>query len=259
MIDPLLVIFSDAEHHGRRGLHSQTVRGAVHQQPVFGQAFQARDAPAHLVIENFRASAGYRVQSGGTQAHQGLFHADAAVLGDGQDFRGREAVQMDLREALLDAAHHAFEVVYLQLRVQSALHEHAGAAQLHGLADFFVDGFEIQQVAFRRELALERTIEGAEAAILGAEVGVIDVAVDDVSDDAVRMQAAAHRVGFHADADQIVGAEHLHGLLFGKAHGVLDHCPASAPGAVCDSGARRFGFVSSSSSLGCVSILNSKF
>jgi len=32
------------------------------------------------------------------------------------------------------------------------------------------------------------------------------------------MQPAAHRIGFHSDADQIVGAEHLQGLAAGEAH-----------------------------------------
>jgi hypothetical protein len=29
------------------------------------------------------------------------------------------------------------------------------------------------------------------------------------------MQAAAYRVGFHPDADQVIGLEHLEGLLLG--------------------------------------------
>ena len=60
----------------------------------------------------------------------------------------------------------------------------------------------------------QRTIKRAEGAVLGAEVGVIDVAVDDVGDHAFGMQLAAHRVGFHADADQVVGLKHLQRLLF---------------------------------------------
>ena len=32
------------------------------------------------------------------------------------------------------------------------------------------------------------------------------------------MKASADRVGFHADADQVVGLEHLEGLLFGQGH-----------------------------------------
>ena len=97
--------------------------------------------------------------------------------------------------------------------MQAALHQHAGAAEFDGLANFFVDGVEIEDVTFFRGGAFQRAVEGAEGAVFGAEVGVIDVAVDDVGDGAFGMQLAAHRVGFHADADQVVGVEHLEGLL----------------------------------------------
>ena len=109
--------------------------------------------------------------------------------------------------------------------MQAALHQHAGAAQLHGLRDLVVDGVEVEDVALGGQLALQRTVKGAEGAVLGAEVGVIDVAVDDVGDHAVRVQLAAHRIGFHAEADQVVGAEPVEGLGFGQ-HGkgsISDH------------------------------------
>ena len=60
--------------------------------------------------------------------------------------------------------------------------------------------------------------EGAEGAVLGADVGVVDIAVDDVADDSVGMEAAADGVGFHADADQIIRAEQVESLRTGKAH-----------------------------------------
>ena len=61
-------------------------------------------------------------------------------------------MQMDLRETLLDAAEHALEPVDLQIRMQPALHEHARAAHFHGLANLFVNGVEIQDVAFWAQL-----------------------------------------------------------------------------------------------------------
>ncbi len=58
-------------------------------------------------------------------------------------------------------------------------------------------------------------VEGAEAAVLGAEIGVVDVAVDDVADHAFGMQLAADGVGLHADADQVVGLEQVEGFVRG--------------------------------------------
>ena len=104
--------------------------------------------------------------------------------------------------------------------MQAALHQHAGAAQFHGFADLVVDGFELEDVALFGCRSLQGPVKGAEGAVLGAEIGVVDVAVDDVGGDAFGMQLAAHRVGFHADADQIVGAEQVESLLFGQGHSV---------------------------------------
>ena len=125
---------------------------------------------------------------------------------------------MHSREALFDAAQQALKPIDLQVGMQAALHQHAGAAKFNRLANLFVDGVEVEDVSLGRQLALQRPIEGAERAVLGAEVGVINVAVDDVGDNAFRMQLAAYRVGFHADADEVVGAEHFESLLSGERH-----------------------------------------
>ncbi len=129
-------------------------------------------------------------------------------------------MQMNLRKTLFDSAQHFLVPVDLEIGMQAALHQHSGAPELDGLADFFVDGVELEDVTFFRRGAFQRAIEGAEGAVFGAEVGVVDVAVDDVGDRAFGMQLAPHRVGFHADADQVVGVEHLESLGFGEGHWV---------------------------------------
>ena len=73
-----------------------------------------------------------------------------AVLGDGEDFRSGEAVEPDLREALLDAGEEALEPVDLQIGVEAALHEDAGAAHLVGLGDLLVDLLEVERCSPRR-------------------------------------------------------------------------------------------------------------
>ena len=125
---------------------------------------------------------------------------------------------MDLRKALLHPAEHRLVPLDLQVGMQAALQQHAGAAQLDRLAHLVVDGVEVEDVALGRQLALQRPVEGAEGAVLGAEVGVVNVAVDDVGDHALGMQAAAHRVGLHTDADQVIGAKQLQRFSFGQGH-----------------------------------------
>ena len=97
--------------------------------------------------------------------------------------------------------------------MQAALHQDAGAAQVEGLLDLLRRSISLRQdVAFG---VAHGPVEGAEAAVLGAEVGVVDVAVDDVGDDAFGMQLAADGVGLHADADQVVGAEQVERFFAG--------------------------------------------
>ena len=126
---------------------------------------------------------------------------------------------MNLRKAFFDPAHHLLVPVNLEVRMQAALHQHSRTAELDGLADLLVDRVELEDVAFLRGRPFQRAVECAEGAIFSAEVGVIDVAVDDVGDRAFGMKPSTHRVGFHADADQVVGLEHLQGLLLGQGHG----------------------------------------
>ncbi len=125
-------------------------------------------------------------------------------------------MQVDPREALLDATHHIFIPLDFKIGVQSALHEHARAAQFHGLADLLVDGLKVQHVALDPSGAFYRRVEGAEGAVFGAEIRVVNIAVNDVCGHAFRMELAAERVGLHANADQIVGVEQVQGLLFGE-------------------------------------------
>src|SRR5271154_5117829 len=102
--------------------------------------------------------------------------------------------------------------------MQTALHQYARAAKLHRLANLFVDGVQIEDVPFLGRRPLERPIECAEGAILRAEVGVIDVAVDDVSHRALGMHLAANRVRLHANPNQIIGPKHLQSLLLSQRH-----------------------------------------
>src|SRR5207237_497620 len=48
----------------------------------------------------------------------------------------------------------------------------------------------------------DRTIEGAKATARRADVGVVDVAVDDVGDDVVRVLGAAHRIGRETEVEE---------------------------------------------------------
>src|SRR2546427_1880852 len=104
-----------------------------------------------------------------------------------------------------------FVVANLQVRVQTALEQNSGAAEFQHFVDFLVDVLEGQNVAV---LGAERTVERAEGAIFGGEIGIVDVAIDLVGDDAGIVFLQAHLVRGHADADEVIGLEHFESLLF---------------------------------------------
>jgi hypothetical protein len=83
---------------------------------------------------------------------------------------------------------------------------------------FVVNRIEIEDVSLFRLGPFERAIKGAECAVFRAKVRVIDVAVDDVRDDAVRVKLTADCVRFHADTNEIIGLEHFKGLCFREGH-----------------------------------------
>src|ERR1700722_16668174 len=109
-------------------------------------------------------------------------------------------------EALLDGPQQIFVPLDFQLGVQTALHQDACAAQVDRLLDFVEDHFLGMNVPFG---VPHGPVERAEAAVFSAEIGVINVAIDDIADDAMRMKLAAHGIGRRADADQVVALKQI--------------------------------------------------
>ena len=121
-------------------------------------------------------------------------------------------MQMDTgAEALLDRRQQILIPLDLQIRVQAALHQDAGSAQVECFLNLVEDDLVREDVALG---VAHGAIEGAEAAVLGAEIGVVDVAVDDVADHAFRMELAPDGVGLHADTDEVIGCEQFYSFLF---------------------------------------------
>ena len=79
------------------------------------------------------------------------------------------------RKAIFDVAEQLFVPLELELGVQAALHENLIAAEIERFLDFLVELVAIEDVAFGR---FRRAVERAEIADRGADVRVVDVAVD---------------------------------------------------------------------------------
>ena len=83
--------------------------------------------------------------------------------------------------------------VDFEVGMEASLHQHPGATEFHGLADLFVNRVEIENVAFFGCGAFQGAVEGAEGAVFGAEIRVVDVAVDNVGDYAFWMETATEK------------------------------------------------------------------
>src|ERR1700688_2078690 len=127
-------------------------------------------------------------------------------------------MQPDLREPLFDAREQAFKPFDLEVGVQAALHKHASTAHFHGFGNFLVNRFEVENVTFAGELTFKRPIKCTKAAILGAKICIVDVAVTNVRNYALGMQLAPKRIGFHPQADEVIGAEIVESLSPGNRH-----------------------------------------
>jgi hypothetical protein len=103
-------------------------------------------------------------------------------------------VQPDERDSLPDAAQQALEAIDFQIRMQAALHKRARAARLEGIGDSGINFLVIENVSLGSLVALRRAIKCAVGTILNAEMGVVDIAVNDIGDHALRMQPAAYRI-----------------------------------------------------------------
>src|SRR3954467_15133581 len=104
----------------------------------------------------------------------------------------RERMQLEGGIPLLDRAEQVLVPLDRQIRIVPALQQQLHAAERDRLVDLAEDLLEPEDVAFAGS---NGPVERAEVAARDADVRVVDVAVDDVSDDAVRVLAGADAVG----------------------------------------------------------------
>src|SRR6185437_13181007 len=140
---------------------------------------------------NLGAAAGNGIETGIAQARNRVMQRDAAHFRNVCNLRRGKTMAPDI-ELCLDGAEKIFVPFDLEIGMQSALKKHASAAEIDRFLNLAEDRFARKNVAF---LVAERTIEGAEAAILRAEIRVVDIAVNDVRDDTIGVVLAANGVG----------------------------------------------------------------
>ena len=193
VFETLLERLDRAVHHRRGRAQSGPMRLAHHAEPlVGGRLAVAVQQLAHAIDENLGAAAGNAVEAGGDEPLDHGGHRELGHAGDVQHLGRRQRVQLEGRVAGLHRAKEVFVPSDRQVRVVPALQQQLTAADADGLVDLLEDLVEAQDVAVGRA---DGPVERAEVAPRHADVRVVDVAVDDVGDDAVGMPARARGVG----------------------------------------------------------------
>ncbi len=203
-------LFAEAEHHRRRGAQPERVRLAHHLHPGVGGALERRDGVADLVVEDLGAAAGDRIEPCCDEALDHGADRHPFELGDVADLLRRQAMDGQ-REVGLHPAEELFVPGDRQVGVEAPLQQDLHAAQVDRLLELLAELVARQDVALG--LVGGRAVEVAELAARDADVRVVDVAIDDVGDDALRVEHPAPGVGG--------GAQLQHRRLGVKAHRLL--------------------------------------
>ena len=117
------------------------------------------------------------------------------------NLRRREAMQLKARILRAQRAQKIFIPLDAKIRVQSALHQHTGAAERDRLVDLFANLIHRPHVGVRRA---GPAIECAECTDDVADVRVIDVAIDDVGDDIVGVTTLTNLIRGGSDGRDVV-------------------------------------------------------
>ena len=201
MLDPLLQGLDVAEHHrGRRD------RRPARARPD-GRRASRRSGPCPLVIalrtRSTRISPpppGRLPSPASLSCARTSFSGILNFLREEVDLRRAEAVDVDPREVGLDVAEQVHVPVERQVGVQAALHQDLVAAELDRLADLLEQDVAVEDVGLG---VADLAVEGAEVADRGADVGVVDVAVDVVRAVRLGVEPLADRVGGPAEREEV--------------------------------------------------------
>ena len=212
VLDPLGDRLHVPKHHGGGAAQTRFVDLAMDFEPIVGGGFFRGDDLAHPFHQHLGARAGHRTQARFAQVGDDLRDGALFVAGEVFNFGGRQRVTVDI-EARGDVRDQLAPPIRKEVGMVAALHQELAPAQAHGLFHLAVDLVPGEHVAF----AVPRTaVEGAESAVGDADVGGVEVAVDDVGDPGLGIQALAHRRGHAAQSQQVRFGVQEEGLVLGQ-------------------------------------------
>ena len=178
-------------------------------------AFLRRDVRADAVDEDLGAAAGQRVETGVAQARAAPRRRRARTASRGGAISGGPKPCTWMRVARLELAQHALVPLERQVGVHAALQQDRRPLERDRLLDLRVELVGRQHVGVG---VVGVAVEGAEAAARDADVGVVDVAVDDEGDLALGVRAGrASRVAAAARSSMSASPQEHERLVGGEA------------------------------------------
>ena len=157
-----------------------------HAHPLRRIRLERGDAIAHAIHKDFPAATRHTAQTRRRKDAQDFLHRLVEKLRERHELARAEAMHVEAGELGLDVCEQIEIPLLRQLRMMPALHENLVATERDGLLDFFVQLVERDDVGI---VVLLRAIERAELAIDVADVRVVDVAINNVGDDAIALAA----------------------------------------------------------------------
>ena len=202
----MLVALDMAVHDRDRAAQADAVRGLHHLEPLGGLDLVRADDRADFVVEDLGRGARQRAEPGVAQLAEEIGEGAAEGLGALPHFERREGMDMQPRHRLLDRAADAEIGGAGIFRVDAALQADFGRAALPRFLAAPDDLVHVEVVGPAAQILAELALrEGAELAAEIADVGVVDVAGDDIGD-RVAIDLAAQPVGRGADQVESIAA-----------------------------------------------------
>ena len=173
---------------------------ADHFSPLCRGQLVAREDKTDFVVKNFCGGTGQGIEAIIAQHGEVVGQRHARKLNSVDNFHGREGVNVHPRYRFLHRAQDVPIMKRRQLTRQASLNANFGGANLPGVDGFLCDLIEVQEI---RVGVARPPAEGAKFASHEADVGEIDVAIDDVGHQ-IAHQFSAQHIRRHQQAEEIV-------------------------------------------------------
>ncbi len=158
------------------------VRSFDDREPLRGVQLVGAQDGANVVVENFGGGARQRAETGVAQPLQITRQRLADAVRAVPNLERREGVDMHARHGIFHRAQQREIGRAVERRMDAALHADFGGAALPGFRGTARDFIEREVVGLAAQIVGGLALgEGAEGAFVFADVGIVDVAVDDVA------------------------------------------------------------------------------